>query len=486
MPLEVPGLSAKWVIGFFGLFHTAVASLGIGLAFLVTVFQIIGYRQKSYRYDFFAKRTQLFHICIYNIGTINAIGLVFALSGLYPQFWEQLFNHFFWPLIIEEFIFFFLAATITFHYFFWEKLWGHKRLQIFLGGLLIPLFFLQMYFINGIGGFMLTPGFAEAEVTLRKGILGWDLKAFYNPSFLMLQIHRSFANVSYAGFFMAGWCGVRLYLSNRPEKKSHYEDCGRLAFFIALAALLSLPIVGYFYAHVLKGEATEAFWDLMLGRGDVVSGGIDVWWLKQVLVAAMLGASLAYFRRLTRAQGAFSLPVIMVYGIGGFYLMFYLAMGMVMTWTFFWGMLAAAAGSTWLAHHMLNSSQGSGRSLYLFMGILAFLTVMLGGYSREAARPRFVNRISHYDNIYVPPERQPFLMVPAKPGEIVDLPAAKPPGPAEIIREKCTGCHSLDRVRAYPRQDWERVVRLMRTYGAKLTEEQAALVVAHLKAKAEF
>jgi cytochrome bd-type quinol oxidase subunit 1 len=486
MPLEFPGMSAKWVIGFFGLFHTAVASLGIGLAFLVTVSQVIGYRQRIYRYDLFAKRTQLFHICIYNIGTVNAIGLVFALSGLYPQFWEQLFNHFFWPLIIEEFIFFFLATTITFHYFFWDRLWGHKRLQIFLGSLLIPFFFLQMYFINGVGGFMLTPGFAEAEATLRKGILGWDLKAFYNPSFLMLQLHRSFANISYAGFFMAGWCGVRLYLTSRREKKDYYEDCGRLAFFIALAALLSLPLVGYFYAHVLKGAAPEAFWSLMLGRGDIVAGGVDTWWLKQVLVAAMLGASLVYFGRLTRSKGPFSLAGIMAYGLGGFYLMFYLAMGMVMTWTFFWGMLAAAAGSAILARHMLNSSHGSGRSLYLFMGLLAFFTVMLGGYSREAARPRFAGRISHYDSIYVPQERQPNLMVPVKPGEMVELPPKEPPGPAELIQAKCTGCHSLSRIKAYPGKDWDRVVRLMRVYGARLTDEEAGMIEAHLAARLEF
>ena len=161
--IQVPVLGAKWLIGSTALLHTGVGALAIGFAFLVTVAQIIGYVHKDRRYDVLAKRVQLMHVCIYNIGTIVAIGLVFALSGLYPQFWSQIFVHLFWSLIIEEFLFFLLATTLTLHYFFWEHMWGHKRLHIFLGALMTPFFFLQFYIINGMGGFMLTPGFQEGQ-----------------------------------------------------------------------------------------------------------------------------------------------------------------------------------------------------------------------------------------------------------------------------------------------------------------------------------
>jgi cytochrome bd-type quinol oxidase subunit 1 len=485
MNLDIPGFSAKGAIAFFGLFHTSVAALAIGLSFVVFVFQIVGYRKRIVRYDLFAKRTQLFHVCIYNIGTINAIGLVFALSGLYPQFWEQLFVHFFWPFVIEEALFLLLATTVTFHYFFWEKLWGHKKLHIFLGAMLIPLFFLQMYIINGIGGFMLTPGFAEGEVSLSRGILGWDPAVMYNPSFLMLQLHRSFATISYAGFFMAGWCGVRLYLTKSKQKVDYYEDCGRLAFYIAMAAFLSLPVIGYFYSWVLQFEAEDAFWNLMFGRGDIVVGGIDTWWLKHVFVAAMLGASLTYTGRTDRSTGPFSIPKVMIWAIAGFYFVFYMAMGMVMTWAFFVWMLVSAVASAFLTWHLLSYHKGSGRAVFLIMGILAFSTVMLGGYAREASRPRFVDRIAHYDNVYVPQERARFLMVPVDPDEIARLPAppvAEEIGAAQLIRDRCTSCHTLDRVRGYAKDDWERIVKVMRVYGTKLNDEEAAKVTAHLEA----
>ena len=108
----------------------------------------------------------------------------------------------------------------------------------------------------------------------------------------------------------------------------------------------------------------------------------------------------------------------MVYAIAGFYLMFYVAMGSVMTWAFFFWMFVIAVGSAFLARHMLNFHKGSGRAVFLYLGLMAFVTVILGGYVREAGRPRFVDRVSHYDNVYVPQERSPYLFVPVKPEDI--------------------------------------------------------------------
>lgn len=332
---------------------------------------------------------------------------------------------------------------------------------------------------------MLTPGFGEAEVSLSRGILGWDKSVFYNPSFLMLQVHRTFASISYGGFFMAGWCGIRLYLTRDTRKKEYYEDNGRLAYFIAFAALLALPIIGYFYSYVLMKEANEAFWNLMLGRGHVVIGGVDLWWLKHYLVVAMVGGSLSFFQSIERgrSKAPFTIPAVMVYAVAGFYLMFYLAMGMIMTWTFFWMMLVAAVGAALLFRHLVKYHRGSGRAVFLLMGIFSFLTVLLGGYIREASRPRFVDRISHYDNVYVPEERQPYLMLDVRPEDIVQAPAAEATilGAAQLINERCIGCHTIARVKNYQKDDWERVMRLMVTYGAKLNAEEAELVIEHLQ-----
>ena len=500
--IQFPG-GAKWSIGFLGLFHTAVASLAIGFAFIVTVLQITGYLRKDYRFDVLAKRVQLWHVCIYNIGTINAIGLVFALSGLYPQFWSQIFTQFFWTLIVEELLFFMLATTLTFHYFFWETMWGHKKLHIFMGALLTPMFFLQFFIINGMGGYMLTPAFAEGQVSLWSGtaaILGWDKLAFYNPSFLMLTLHRTAANFAYGGFFVAGICGVWLYRCQQSRLQSWYESGGRLVFNVAFASFLALPIIGFFYAWVLKYHGKEAYDNLMIGHGDVVAGGIDWWWTKQLIVAAMIGIGLVFNRKRSKTKGEFAIPMAVVYAVALMYLMFYLGMAIQMTWRFFWGTLAAAIIAGMWANHLLNRHQGSARAVFVLMGVLSFCTVCLGGYVREASRPRFVspsgervagfNRIPQYSKVYHPnerPESVQMRMVLERPSYVDELPGGQMPleperlTGADLVSSRCISCHTLERVHRYKHSDWERVVERMRAYGTRLTEAESANIVTYLK-----
>jgi mono/diheme cytochrome c family protein len=502
--IRFPG-GAKFSIGFLGIFHTSVGSLAIGFAFIVTILQIVAYVRKDNRFDMLAKRVQLWHVCIYNIGTINAIGLVFALSGLFPQFWSQIFVQFFWTMILEEMLFFMLATTLTLHYFFWDTMWGHKKLHIFMGALLTPMFFLQFFIINGMSSFMLTPGFAEGQVSNwsgTAGILGWDKLAFYNPTFLMLTLHRTAANFAYAGFVVAGVCGFWLYRSKQSKMRARYESGGRLAFKVAFTSFLLLPFIGFFYAWVLKYHAKEAYDNLMIGRGDVVAGGIDWWWVKQLIVASMIGLGLVFSRRASKSKSEFTIPMPAVYAVALIYLMFYLGMAVQMTWLFFWGSLAAAVLAGLWGTHLLNRHSGSGRAIFVLMGILSFLTVCLGGYVREASRPRFISpsgermagfdRIPAYEKIYHQEERARDLrmnIVRGTPPYAEDLPARpdrpeiKPETAADLISTKCISCHTLERVNLYRHSDWQRVVGRMRAYGMRLTEEEMQKVVTYLTDK---
>jgi hypothetical protein len=499
--IQFPG-GAKFSIGFLALFHTAVGSLAIGFAFVVTILQIVGYVRKDNRYDLLAKRVQLWHVCIYNIGTINAIGLVFALSGLFPQFWSQIFVQFFWTMIMEELLFFMLATTLTLHYFFWDTMWGHKKLHIFMGALLTPMFFLQFFIINGMGAYMLTPGFAEGQVSQwsgTAGILGWDKLAFYNPSFLMLTLHRTAANFAYSGFIVAAICGVWLYRARRQKLQVWYESGGRLAFKVAFTSFLTLPVIGFFYSWVLKYHGRESYDNLMIGRGDVVAGGIDWWWVKQLIVASMIGMGLVFCRKAAKQKDEFRISMPAVYTVALLYLMFYLGMGMQMTWRFFWGSVAAAVLAGLWGSHLLNRYGGSGRAVFVLMGILSFLTVCLGGYVREASRPRFVspsgesvkgfNRIAQYDNIYRPEERASGVgirMVRGKPAYADELPARtdrpgiKPETPADLVSDRCISCHTLERIHLYKGDDWDRVVGRMKAYGMRLTSEEMQKLITHL------
>ena len=67
------------------------------------------------------------------------------------------------------------------------------------------------------------------------------------------------------------------------------------------------------------------------------------------------------------------------------------------------------------------------------------------------------------------------MFLPISPEDIEQLPSQpREADAAQLIRRHCGRCHGLDRVRAYRRDDWERVVRVMRIYGTRISDEEAA------------
>lgn len=56
--------------------------------------------------------------------------------------------------------------------------------------------------------------------------------------------------------------------------------------------------------------------------------------------------------------------------------------------------------------------------------------------------------------------------------------------PETLLESRCAGCHGLDRVRSAHKTpaEWEQAVRRMRAKGARLSDEEAALLVSYLAA----
>jgi len=190
--------------------------------------------------------------------------------------------------------------------------------------------------------------------------------------------------------------------------------------------------------------------------------------------------------------------------IGLVFLIFYLGMAIQMTWLFFWASLAAAVVGGFMGRHLVNFHDGSGRAVFVLMGILSFLTVCLGGYVREASRPRFVspsgesiagfNRIPAYDDVYRPEEQAKNIdirMVRGKPAYADELPARpnrpelKPETAADLVSYRCISCHTLERIHVYKGTDWDRVVGRMKAYGMRLTDEETQKIIAYLAGEGE-
>lgn len=54
---------------------------------------------------------------------------------------------------------------------------------------------------------------------------------------------------------------------------------------------------------------------------------------------------------------------------------------------------------------------------------------------------------------------------------------------ADIVSYRCISCHTLERVRRYQGDDWERVVGRMHAYGMRITPEEMRRVAEYLEAQ---
>ncbi len=79
-----------------------------------------------------------------------------------------------------------------------------------------------------------------------------------------------------------------------------------------------------------------------------------------------------------------------------------------------------------------------------------------------------------------PPEPAAPSPIPSSPSQPAPSPA--PPDGAALLQERCSVCHSLDRVRGARkgREAWEQTVDRMIRRGAQLNEEERAVLIAYL------
>jgi cytochrome bd ubiquinol oxidase subunit I len=139
----------------------------------------------------------------------------------------------------------------------WEKLAFRKKLHVVLGFAAAMLVTLQFTLINVVASYMLTPSV---------GVAATDVAATYmNPTFVPLNMHRFVGNISFAGFVVAGFAGVRYLRSTREEDREFFDWMGHWALVWGFGFLLLQPIIGFGYMKSIREQNTAAFEYIMLG-----------------------------------------------------------------------------------------------------------------------------------------------------------------------------------------------------------------------------
>ena len=307
------------VVGVVALVHIQIAAYLTGSSTLAIVSESISMARRDERQGRLAHMMVKSQVYIFGFGSATAIFfLIFVLTGLWAIFWTALQQITFWVLLFEAVMFLTEIVLLYTLYANWDRLRDHRRARLAMMVLLNISLWWQMFLIDIVASFMLTPNAGDVSI----------LNQVLNPTALPLTIHRTIGNIAWAGAVVAvigGFNYLRLTrhsLEPQPEAKLamqplhsvgamaaghlqaeakraeilHWEWVAQWGVVWAVALSLLQPWVGYSYAKEIQLHAYGAWFTLMLGSLSNV-------FLVQIFLLGMIFilGSFYFWRRMVRS-----------------------------------------------------------------------------------------------------------------------------------------------------------------------------------------
>src|SRR5215211_4880831 len=233
--VQIPVIGNDMVIPLLVVPHILIAAFVIGINLIGAFSELTGVITKKAHYDRFARASARFTLLLFAVGSALAFTFLLSLITLYPIFFSQLMNIFFWVFLAEAFMFVGEVIMVYAWYHSWDRMAYRKNLHVVFG-LVGGLFGLtQMIFIDVVA------------------------------SYITLNLHRFVGNFSYAGFLIAGWAAWRYLRVTREEDREYYDWMGHWGIVWGFGFLLLQPFMGYGYMTEIKAASPGAFEYLMLG-----------------------------------------------------------------------------------------------------------------------------------------------------------------------------------------------------------------------------
>ena len=287
--------------GLTMLVHMFFAELFVGFAIAAPVLQAWGARTASPRMDRLAHSMVRFNVLTFSTGATFAVLFVVLLVGFYPQFTASIFTHFFYLLAIA-FASMLLALWGMYSYYYkWDRFSVlKKRRHALLGFTMGAFIWIWMVIMSGIDSYMTNGGGPNAPQIDAGNVtsFGVSLSGLFNPMFVELILHRTFANLSWPAFALAAWAAFHYIRAKSPEDKAFYDWATSVGLTWGVGFLLLQPIGGYLIAHSLKdgyrqggGEPLPGSappFDTLMGTGaGEGSFANNLLWINLIMVVAL-------------------------------------------------------------------------------------------------------------------------------------------------------------------------------------------------------
>ena len=237
----LPQLGGGLLIAIIAVLHVVIAHLAVGGGlFLVLTERRAVLTKNSALLEYVRKHTWFFLLLTMVFGGVSGVGIWFIIALVNPAATSSLIHIFVFGWAIE-WVFFIgeIVALLIYHYRFGKM--DHKS-HMALGWLYFIFAWLSLFTINGILGFMLTPG---------KWIeTGNFWHGFLNPSFLPSLIFRTCIALIFAGVF---GLVTGAWLKERENRRTVFHLCARWMYI----PLLILVFTGIYYTRVISTESFE-------------------------------------------------------------------------------------------------------------------------------------------------------------------------------------------------------------------------------------
>ncbi len=292
-------VAARAAIGSLFSLHILIAGLISGAGELGPAIEWLGYMRQRRSYDRLAHGLGRFITYYFSFSSFIAILLITVLLvGLWGHFWTTMVTIAWWPLFIEAWSFVLQVTLAYLWYYTWDPLRSFKSVHMAIGGLLAIASFIQVYMIDIVASYMLTPTNPTNPIRL-----------VLNPTSYPLTVHRTVGNLAYIGFAFGGFCAIKFLRAKTAEDKAFYDWAGSFGLLWGVAMTLLQPVVGYSYAKEIQLHTYGSWYKMMMGTLSTV-----FLWQITLLGIMFLTATFYFARRLRtdEARGAGLLKVMAV------------------------------------------------------------------------------------------------------------------------------------------------------------------------------
>ncbi len=246
--------------GLSMLVHMFFAELFVGFAIAAPVLQIWGARTGSPRMDRLAHSMVRFNILTFSVGATFAVLFLVLLVGFYPRVTAALFTHFFYLLVVAMASMVLSLWAMYVYYYKWDRYSVlNKRRHAVLGLAMGAFIWIWMVIMTGIDTYMVTGGGPDTEVPSEGavGSFGAALSSLFNPMYVEMILHRTFANLSWPAFAVAAWAAFMYMRAKTEADKAFYDWSTSVGLIWGVVFMLAQPIGGFLIVYSMKLSQPE-------------------------------------------------------------------------------------------------------------------------------------------------------------------------------------------------------------------------------------